>query len=524
VDNDRLDTPRKPAPIELSKIYDYLANTFHDFGSKTWVEAENVNTLDEVPNSTWFTSRHAVQPMSIEALRRGPNTCAGPQGVLTIVKGKTQGVTPGFNVVDARGDEYLIKFDWKDASEAGSAAEVVITKLLYAMGYNVPENYIAYIRPNDLVIRPGTKIKDRFGDYSPLTKGKVNRLLRQVARMRDGRIRVLASRYIAGEILGPSRYYETRTDDPNDVVAHENRRELRGLRLISAWLNNYDARAANTLGTWVESEGKHYVLHYLIDFGSAMGAGYWDNLNPVAGIQYGLDFDSMKRSAVTFGLVPPKYRTAHWPNYKKYPAVGRYQAEPFDPGKWVGTYPNSAFVRMTDRDGFWAAKIIMSFNPEELRAIASMVEFSDPKTGDYFYNVLLARQRKCGEVFLNRMNPIDAFRVTSAGLECENLSEKYGLGPSGAKYRVRWFLYDNSQHVISYLDDPVTCDRPVFPLPGLDLSQDAQRLLGAEIQTLHPKQPNWGKYVRVVLKPEKDTLRIIGIERESRALGPIPKR
>ncbi len=38
------------------------------------VEAGNVNALDEVPHSTWFTNRHVVSPLSQEELRRGPTT------------------------------------------------------------------------------------------------------------------------------------------------------------------------------------------------------------------------------------------------------------------------------------------------------------------------------------------------------------------------------------------------------------------------------------------------------------------
>ena len=65
-------------------------------------------------------------------------------------------------------------------------------------------------------------------------------------RLADGRVRVTASRYLAGRPIGPFRYYGTRTDDPNDVIPHENRRELRGLRLFAAWTNHDDTRAHNT--------------------------------------------------------------------------------------------------------------------------------------------------------------------------------------------------------------------------------------------------------------------------------------
>ena len=75
VDDDTLDVPERPAEIELSDMFDHIAV---DLGSTTLTEAENVNTLDEVPDSSWFTNRHGRTRLSIEELVRGPNTGDGP--------------------------------------------------------------------------------------------------------------------------------------------------------------------------------------------------------------------------------------------------------------------------------------------------------------------------------------------------------------------------------------------------------------------------------------------------------------
>ena len=40
--------------------------------------ARNVNTLGEVPDSSWFTNRIGRRPMTIEEIVRGPNTGDGP--------------------------------------------------------------------------------------------------------------------------------------------------------------------------------------------------------------------------------------------------------------------------------------------------------------------------------------------------------------------------------------------------------------------------------------------------------------
>ena len=72
--------------------------------------------------------------------------------------------------------------------------------------------------------------------------------------------------------MGPFSYEGMRTDDPNDIVPHEDRRELRGLRVFAAWLNHHDTRSINSMDTLVEENGIRYLKHYLLDFGSILGS------------------------------------------------------------------------------------------------------------------------------------------------------------------------------------------------------------------------------------------------------------
>ena len=172
VDNDTLDVPDEPAEISLSDMFDRFGHIFADLGDESWGEAQNANTLDEVPDSSWFTNRHGVQRLSREELLRGPNTTAGPdmRAPWRVFRSKIGGLTPGFQIIDGRGDRYVIKFDPVGVPELSSAAEVIATKLFYAIGYNTPENYIVAIDPDaGLAIEPGTMLEDEFGDEALLT-------------------------------------------------------------------------------------------------------------------------------------------------------------------------------------------------------------------------------------------------------------------------------------------------------------------------------------------------------------------
>ena len=76
-----------------------------------------------------------------------------------------------------------------------------------------------------------------------------------------------------GSPLGNFRYYGTRPDDPNDIVPHEHRRELRGARVFAAWLNHDDSRGVNSLDMLETADGRGWVRHYMFDFGSILGSG-----------------------------------------------------------------------------------------------------------------------------------------------------------------------------------------------------------------------------------------------------------
>ena len=515
VDNDRLDVPEEPAEIALSDMFDRFGHIMTDLGDATRGEAQNVNTLDEVPDSSWFTNRHGVRRMSRDALVRGPDTIEGPDmsAPWRVFRSKIGGLTPGFQILDGRGDRYVIKFDPVRIPELSSAAEVIATKLFYAIGYNAPENYIVTIDPEaGLTIEPGTMLEDEFGDESTLTRGQLRRRLRTVPRLADGRVRVTASRYLAGRPIGPFRYYGTRTDDPNDVIPHENRRELRGLRLFAAWTNHDDTRAHNTQDSWVEENGRHYIRHHLLDFGSTFGSGSVDLQLPNLGFHYWLDLDEVKRNLVAFGLHTPTYRKVHWPNFPEYESVGRWESESYEPQEWKNDYPNPAFVRMTDRDAFWAAKIIMRFTSEELLAIVETGQISDPEQERYFHQVLVERQQKSARYYMNRVNPLDEFEVTDEGLRFANLSERYGFAEAGTRYQMSWSVYDDDTATVRSLTDTATRSDTVLPLPA-NISLTGNTYLMAEIRSLHDRFPVWNQPVRIYLRPTGGTFDVVGIER-----------
>ena len=65
-------------PIDLSDRYDLVENSFLGAGERISRHAANVNTLDEVPDSTWFTNRLGRRAMTTAEVVKGPDTGTGP--------------------------------------------------------------------------------------------------------------------------------------------------------------------------------------------------------------------------------------------------------------------------------------------------------------------------------------------------------------------------------------------------------------------------------------------------------------
>ncbi|HEY7514155.1 MAG TPA: hypothetical protein VIC87_06735, partial [Vicinamibacteria bacterium] len=272
----------KPGLVELATAYDVIEHTFSHGPKGKIPPAANVNTLGEVPDSSWFTNRIGIRSMTLDEILRGPNTGKGPVKPWKVVRGKSSGITPGFTVEDSRGDVYFLKFDPVPYPRLSTAAEVLGTKFFHAMGYNVPETHLVTFRREDLSVAPDARFS-RGPVKRAMNDEDVDEVLRNVLLRPDGTYQAVAGRKVPGEVVGPHKFYGVRGDDPNDIFPHEHRRELRGYRVFCAWLNHDDSRSVNTLDTWMPKGGdKGYLVHYLQDFSSAFGSGSFFSFRPAS--------------------------------------------------------------------------------------------------------------------------------------------------------------------------------------------------------------------------------------------------
>lgn len=481
--------------------------------------ALDINDFGHVHDSTWFTNRLTRGPLSAEEMRVGPNTISGPApGPLTVVSGKVEGVTPGFEVEDARGRRFLVKLDHPAYPELSSGAEIIATKLLHAAGYNVPQNFIVTFDLSRLQLAEGATTRGPYGRRVPLTRKGLDDILSNANPFPDGTIRALFSRIIDGRVVGPFAYRGVREDDPNDDIPHQRRRSLRGLRYVFAWMNNTDPRSSNSLDVFVpasDSSKEGFVKHYLLDFGDAFGASGTEPKYLAEGYEHLVDLGALGIGWITFGI---HYR--YWLPVRRSPlrSVGTFESEVFDPSRWKPAVPNPAFAECDDHDLYWAASLISRFTPELLGAAVDTAEYSDPRAREYILTTLIRRQTKIVASAFEKFLPLEDLVVR--GL-------KVGLTDQA----VAADLLDEDQVRYRYVVRAGHAEGPevgsgVHPTPWADL---APALLRAEARRGFARAPYlvvewvredpWGRDTppfRLRLRVDGDRLLPVGFERVAR--------
>ena len=265
------------------------------------------------------------------------------------------------------------------------------------------ESFLTTFDPKKTTIDPKATVRRPNGKRTPFTQDDINAILERVARNQDGTYRVIAGRLLPGKILGGYQYAGTRPDDPNDLVPHEHRRELRALRVFGAWTNLTDLKAANTLDTLDHGERQ--------DDRQALPAGRRLDLRHVQRLpRVGPELRVLLRGAAV----------------AEAPLHARVRAEPVADGRLrrvpVGRQVRGQGVRSRERggrrrrrpptwrlrddDAFWAARRVAAFTDELIRAAVHTGQFSDPAAEKYLGDVLIQRREKIKSIYLTQVNPI----------------------------------------------------------------------------------------------------------------------
>jgi len=512
-DDDRAFDASKAVPIEDPNGYDFVVNTFSSPGERRDVRALNVNTIDEVPDSSWFTNRIGRGSMSVADVVKGPDRVERLSLDGWVVSGgKSSGVQPGFRVTDpSSGQLYQIEVDPPSNPELASGAEIIGTAFYHAFGYSTVEVYLAEIDRETLEISDRATIRDPSnGKRRALRKSDLDSVFERAARLVDGRYRVLVSKFAPGKPLGNFRYYGTRPDDPNDIVDHEHRRELRGARVFGAWLNHDDSRGVNSLDMLETANGRGWIKHYMFDFGSILGSGTVFAQRHRAGNEY---IYEQRPGWLTLATAGAYIRPWMLIDYPEVPAsVGRFEAKAFDAVKWKPEYPNTAFENMRPDDAFWAARIVARFSDEMIGAVVRKARYSDSRATEYMTRTLIARRDKVLAAWLNQVCPaVDPVLAADGALAFSNAAVAAGAATPGESYQLQWFRFDNAAAARTPIGEPQTVTAPGGRAPGGIL--EAGEFVGVEVTAHHSQHSRWARPATFFFRKTGSGWTLVGVER-----------
>jgi hypothetical protein len=509
----------KTQPRPISQMLDAAINLFGRPGLQDVGRAEDINTIDEVPDSNWFTNRAGTRPITPDEMYRGPSEGTGPAPGRWTVSRKANGVSPGFTITDERNRRYFVKFDPPGFPELGTGAEAVVTRLFHALGYYVPQATVGTLRRENLVIGNDATVRLPSGRTRKMRMSDIEEQLRRAERNSDGSYRVIVTEGLPGKSLEGFKYEGTRPDDPNDVIPHENRRELRGLRVFSAWVNHTDAKAINSLDTLITENGKAVVRHHLIDFNATLGSAGIGLRERRDGYEYLAEVPPALKALPAFGFHVRPWLTIEYPSYR---GIGRFESKRFVPDEWRPRVPNPAYVRSRPDDTFWAARKLMAISDDLIRAAVKAGHYSDPQSEDFLTGALIDRRDKIGRAWLTAVNPIvDPVLSQDGVLTFRNIAVDLNFAPAPSGYQVTWFRFDNTSGESTAMGESAIGEThaaaPSAVLarvsPDTTLPGGRGQFIRVDIKATGATIASWSKPVRAYFRRTPGGWKLVGFER-----------
>ncbi len=339
--------PRRSAYLETVYLTDlYLRRPVVDALDPTrFPRARDVNALDEVPRSSWFSP----MTLSESEFARKYSTDGPPRPPFTIKKEE---------LTDSRGKTYELGADPDRAPATATAAAVIASRLLRASGYKTPEVWLV-----DL----------------------------------DGKRRS-ATRWPLGVTLGATDMTGPRSDDPNDWVSHRDRRTLRALGVFAGWIDLHSLGPKRVVDAYIGRPGKGHVEHFVIGLGSALGAGaLWPSTpshTPTESVR-----GNALVNLATLGLARPK---PHEPTGRSLlvfsPRVDENFAlsEPWEP-----------IDRLGPEDGYWAAKRMLQIPNEIIALSVREARIPDPAVAAHVKIALSSRREIIARRWFRAVTPCE---------------------------------------------------------------------------------------------------------------------
>jgi hypothetical protein len=386
-DDAPIPVPRRLDPVKETRLTEaYIERPMIEALNPTRAaEAGDVNAMDEVPRSTWFS------PAEAEALADDTEPPAPPFALLDAAAVTRE---HAIGVSDAHGRSFELWRDPADRPEMATGAAAVTSRLLRAIGYYTPGVFTADLSPSDFKLRDA---KDRAA---------LEGLFRSGPRPSRDRYRVAITRWPIGADIGPTPPSGRRDDDGNDRVPHEDRRTLRAFKLIFGWLGMTETDASVLRDAYVGAPGRGHVVHYIAGLGGALGADAVVRPTPPKDDDSDLASQNVWVTLGTLGLYQQKPRLTP----RRWPALGEYRERWFPPAFHTSP-PIEPMDRMLPSDAYWAAKRIAALETPVLVRALDAGRYHDPGARAALLELLRVRQAIAIRWGVNQVSPCEVERL-----------------------------------------------------------------------------------------------------------------
>jgi hypothetical protein len=342
-----------------------------------------------------------------------------------------------------------------------------------------------------------------------MNQGDIEWLLSRADRDPDGSYRVILSKATPGRPVGRIRFHGTRADDPNDVIPHEHRRELRGYFVFAAWLNHVDAKGINSLSTLITENGRSFIRNYLLDFGSALGSAAVGPREGWEGYEALVEQPGeIGKRVLSFGFKVPVWRTQ---DYFESPAIGRLPRDhsKWDPETWWPHITNAAFRHMRPDDTFWAATKLAAISEDMIRAAVAEGKFGDAEAEEFLARAIIDRRLRILQTFLPKVNPtVDPELDAKGRLTFRNAASDAAVADRAPGYRALWYTFDNLNNTATLVATTEETQSPM-PMPAMPPSEYIQ----VDIAAIGGPEP-WNRPVSAYFRRNAAGWTLVGFERQ----------
>jgi hypothetical protein len=187
-------------------------------------------------------------------------------------------------------------------------------------------------------------------------------------------------------------------------------------------------------------------------------------------------------------------------DYDESPAIGRFEGVEFNPVEWKPRIPVAALRHAQPDDLFWAARRVVAFSDDMIRALAQTAMFTNPEDERHLADVLIQRRNRIASAYLVAVNPLVDFALAADGrLSFDNAASSAGVAaPPPGGYRLRWGRFDNATGAIAPNGERTIAPGEPAIAPG-PLPDHRGSFVCVDVSTVDPGHKTWAA-VRVTFR------------------------